>query len=357
MKEKNQKLLSMREQIIKILNKAVLAPSGDNSQPWKFKIDENSIQVWLIPNADDSVYNFQERGSFISVGAVIENIVQLADSDGLSVDLKMFPNPAELYHLATINLANGERKPSLGSYIEARTTNRKTYKPEKIKINDREELLKTPVSEVSQFQLLEEPEKIVKMAEYLSNNERLMLENYHIHQKLFSFIRWTSEEEQKTQTGLYIKTLELQPPQEKAFKLFSKWPVINFFNIFSIAKLVSNDTQKLYASTPAYGMLTINDYSSLNLVNVGRVLQRIWLTATKLGLSLQPVAAILYLAQRINAGDKALFTQNQAEIILESETKIKEAFNLQGSKPAMMFRIGYSDPPSARSLKRNPIIE
>lgn len=347
----------MTRDLKKILELAVNAPSGDNSQPWRFGLRDGSIDVYNVPEEDDSLYNYQQRGSFIAHGALLENILIAASQFGYETELRLFPGEEQSRLVARVSVKKGSPGDEpLFPYIAKRTTNRKPYESKPILPEHRSAIMAAARSERAGFRLLEDQEKIKGLAKALCLNERLILENYHIHRGLFAFIRWTKEQEREKQNGLYIKTLELKLPQERAFKLFSHWPVINFLSKLGIPKLVARDSAKLYASTPAYGIILAQDASPETFVGVGRTVQRIWLAATKHGLSLQPTAGLLYLAQRVNDSDTKYFSQTQVREIKTADAKIREVFDVQGALPAMLFRLGYSEPPSAHSLKRAPVI-
>ena len=68
----------MEETIRKILEESVYAPSGENCQPWKFAVDGSSIHIFNVPEADTSLYNFEQKGSYVAHGALIETIVIVA---------------------------------------------------------------------------------------------------------------------------------------------------------------------------------------------------------------------------------------------------------------------------------------
>ena len=70
----------------KILDIAVHAPSGDNSQPWRFKFDQNSILLFNLEDRDPTLYNFRQRGSYFAHGAIIENIIIVAGTLGYRGD-------------------------------------------------------------------------------------------------------------------------------------------------------------------------------------------------------------------------------------------------------------------------------
>ena len=61
-----------------LLEAGVLAPSGDNLQPWKFTFDRASRSILLDvdPKRDTSPMNAGQRMSRISLGAVLENVVR-----------------------------------------------------------------------------------------------------------------------------------------------------------------------------------------------------------------------------------------------------------------------------------------
>jgi hypothetical protein len=67
----------MLPEIKEILELAVNAPSGHNSQPWRFVIQDNTIQIFNIPDKDKTLFNWKQKGSLTAHGTLIENIVNL----------------------------------------------------------------------------------------------------------------------------------------------------------------------------------------------------------------------------------------------------------------------------------------
>lgn len=51
----------MKEVIKEILESAIYAPSGENNQPWKFRLKDNGIDVFNVPERDTSLYNFRQQ--------------------------------------------------------------------------------------------------------------------------------------------------------------------------------------------------------------------------------------------------------------------------------------------------------
>lgn len=351
----------MEETIKKILEGAVNAPSGHNYQPWKFRIQGSRLFLFNVPNRDTTIYNFLQRGSFVAHGALIENICIAASSYKYKGNISLFPQDENQDLVATIEFEPSPEteEPSFFSFIPKRTTNRKPYRNISLEKTHREEILKTAanVDEGVTLYLIEDFARKKILAEAFSVNERLILENYYVHQSLFPHVVWNEKEELQRRSGLYIKTFELPFPAAIAFRLFKHWGLVRIFGKRGLSKSVANQNAKVYASASAIGLITIPNDSNKNFVVAGRLLERMWLQATKLGLSVQPVTGVLYLWQRMMAGDTNQFSQDQIQLLKNAYDTINSTFGASSGTMAITFRIGYGGDPSAYSSKLPPHIE
>jgi hypothetical protein len=194
------------------------------------------------------------------------------------------------------------------------------------------------------------------LAQSASIAERIMLEYKPLHEAFFSMIRWNEKEEQQKNGGLNIKTLELLPPQKLIFKWFSNWNASAILRKVGLPKFIALENSKIYASCSAICALVMESEEPENFLQTGMGLQRIWLTATRLGLSMQPIAGVLYLHQRLTASGLPDIPENQKKLIITAVNNIQHTFNNPAGIITMMFRIGQSGPPSARSIKFPPKI-
>lgn len=347
----------MEQEIKSILETAVMAPSGHNYQPWKFRVEENIIYIFNVPEKDSTIYNFRQRGSFIAHGALLENILIASAQHGYTGHIRLFPdqNSPDLIASVQLKRSSSVKKDPLYPYIPLRTTNRKAYAATPLQ-DSHQDKMRSIADEIGggKIQFIEELQQRKMLAGSLSLNERLALENHHVHQSLFPHLLWTPKEDAQQRVGLYIKTLELPPPVQLAFKLLTSRFWARQSSKIGLPKLVAATTKKLYASSGAIGLLSIPSNSDADFVVGGRILQRMWLTATQLGLSLQPVAGTVYLGQRVLAGDTEKFSAKQVELIQQSYETIKDIFGVTKETMLMIFRIGYSKPPSARAQKLPP---
>lgn len=337
-----------------ILNLAIYAPSGDNSQPWKFRIKENSIDIILIKAFDKSLYNFQEAGSLFAHGALVENIEIISTKYGFNTTVNYFPNGRQSDVVVTINLHKDKsiKEHLLFPYIKLRHTNRKFYDGKTLSQDQKNSLINiAPEIESAEVRFIENLIKQKSLIEAISFNDRLLFENKYIHDILFQIINWTEEEDKQKGTGLFIKTLELSPDQRVAFRKFRSWNTVKVLNKLGIPKLMAKQTQRLYSTSAAIGVVIIDSDTPQNYLLAGRVFQRLWLLATKEGLSIHPVTGIVYLAKRVKGGDYSRLSQKDRELIMEADKRIGKSFNLEKQNITMLFRIGHSEKPSARSSR------
>src|SRR5579885_1835613 len=70
----------------RVLSAAIRAPSGDNCQPWVFDFSSHDrLAIRIVPDRARSFFDYRHRATYLSVGAVIENIRVQAGSEGRTV--------------------------------------------------------------------------------------------------------------------------------------------------------------------------------------------------------------------------------------------------------------------------------
>ncbi|EQD50891.1 UBA/THIF-type NAD/FAD binding fold protein, partial [mine drainage metagenome] len=81
------KQLTILEEIIDL---ARWAPSGDNTQPWRFEIlNEQHLRVHGFDTREDCVYDFRGHPSQIALGALLENLSLAAGKFNLEACLSL----------------------------------------------------------------------------------------------------------------------------------------------------------------------------------------------------------------------------------------------------------------------------
>lgn len=355
-------IMIMENKLREIINIAVNAPSGHNYQPWSFGINSNVISVKILPENDRTIYNYKQRGSFIAIGAVVENIAIISGHYGYRASTNVFPRRESSDLVAEITITEGNvdtKRAELFEYIKQRKTNRKPYEKRILSSETKNELLSLPNDLTGvDVLLIDSEEKRKALGKAFSTNEWLVFNNRTLHNALFGHIVWTEKDEREKKSGLYIETFELPPPVKKLFRLFKYWNIAKVLGFIGFGNVVSKQNAVGYASASAIGGIYVPDESLKSYVSAGRVMQNFWLRATRLGLSVQIVVGILYLYERIKGdGRKNIFSQKQEKKILNAGEEIINTFGNLDKKLVLTFRVGIGAPPSAFSSKKEAIIE
>ena len=119
-----------------LLNYAVLAPSGHNSQPWLFKIVGEEVELYADRTRALAVCDPEDRELVMACGAALLNLRVALRHFGYEGKVKTFPDKNEPDLLARVGFG-GKRKPtaedgSLFHAIAQRHTNRMPFEPREI---------------------------------------------------------------------------------------------------------------------------------------------------------------------------------------------------------------------------------
>jgi nitroreductase len=347
-----------------ILQLAVHAPSGDNSQPWRFEVADSVVDIYNLPEKDNPVLNYRQRGSYIAHGALVENLVLAAGKFGYAAEVLPFPTPTNATHTARISLKQAEVQCSpLVDCILRRHTNRRPYRSDPLSAEHLNALMDCVRDFLSSgelsFVLTQKADQKQILGECASSIEEVILQSKRLHGLLFKDVVWSQAEESKQRSGMFIKTMELAPPQQLAFRMARHWSVMQTLNGIGLSRMIAQQDAKLYATGAGMGALLVSESAdSREFLLVGRAMQRIWLTATKLGLHLQPLAGLLFAAMTLEGGGDDQFSSKHADIIRSNNRSIRETLKLDPDRRvAMMFRLGQAAPPSAVCSKKLPQVE
>jgi hypothetical protein len=210
-----------KENITKIINAGILAPSGDNCQPWQIYFDGEKLSLKNIEYKDTSLYNVKNIASYIALGAMIENMTIMAKSLGYEVSVKLFPDRENSSIVAILSFTKGQKiSDSLLPFIDKRCVNRKKFKPMQLEHLARESLFKaTSKFEGAELYMVEDDEKKKLLAKILSVNDRILFENKNLHDFLFKHLHWSKKEVELSRDGMSIESLELGALQSRMFRL------------------------------------------------------------------------------------------------------------------------------------------
>lgn len=351
--------MTIKTDIKKILCESMNAPSGSNSQPWRFEIGDDFVNIIALPEKDHPILNYNNRGTWIAHGALLENIVTVANAYNLKTKVELLPEEQSTTTTATVRFLESadEINHQLIETVKRRATNRKIYKKEPMPQAILSSLVAVPNFNDVGIYFADQDEKISVLAKAGSVNEIVTLENRVLHKLFFDEIVWNPQTEQQQKSGLFIETMELAPPQKKALKIFKSWRIMSFLNKLGIARGIAKSNAKVYASASLYVAITTINNSRESFIHAGMIMERIWLKAVAHDLSAHIISGTLFFWQSLNGGNLAGFSEKHSKLINDAYKEAKETLNIKDGETLTLFlRIGSAEAPTATSTKKSPNI-
>ena len=303
-----------KDDFYKIINYAVKAPSGHNTQPWFFTIHENSIVV--APNFERRLpaVDPDNRELFISLGCAVKNLCIAANHYGYESKTDI---SSEWKIIIALNKNFLITSDTLFEQISIRQTNRSLYNgnfiPQSI-LDDVINLSQTDSIKIQVFEKKSSTFDILKNLVLEGNSQQLNDDNFK--QELLSWIRYNKKDTESTLYGLSYAVMWAPNLPRWITK-----PIIKF--LLNSKSQNKTDSKKIDSSSH---LLLITSYSDSpeTWVKVGIVLEHLLLLLTKNGI------ASAYL--------------NQPCEVANLRKKIISELSLNDKFPQLLFRIGYAKP-------------
>ena len=304
-------------QMKEIVRYATLAPSGHNTQPWKFSIKEGSIGIFPDFTRELPVVDPDHRELYISLGCALENLVIAARYAGYDPEVEYFPvgEPTErlLVRLKPADMA-GDRV--LFRAIPERHTNRREYDGKQIPRADMKELQSVPKESGVTSIVLSEQKTIERIIELVKEGNDIQMNDDAFMDELISWIRFSDAEAEKHRDGLTSRAMGRSPAPGWIGRLFMR--------LFVSAKSQSKTDERNIRSASALMVIASERDDRKSWVDVGRSFERIALTLTSLGI--------------MNAH------HNQPCEVPRLRTQLGRELGLGSSHPQLLLRIGYAEP-------------
>lgn len=341
-----------RSTVAQIVRAGLLAPSGDNCQPWRFVWNGRGLDLILVYERAESLYDVQHTASWIALGATITNMRLMAQARGYDVSAQLFPRGHGEPHAARISFEPmTPHHDPLTSVLEARCANRRPYQRTPLTAALRDELLATARSGPgTSLELIEIDQAKRTVAALAARNDQILFENRALHDGLYRWLRWTTQE---SGDGMPIGSLELHPVERPGFHLLGSWPVAHTLAACGVTRLLPLRTQRTYQRSAALGLLTAEGQRPEDFVHAGEVLERLWLTSTLQGLAFQPITGMICLLLRCRLAEGQGLSPRHRALVEATGAQLATVFPaLAHRTPIMLFRIGFAAPPTARTLRR-----
>jgi len=310
---------SIEEQLRSLLRYAVLAPSTRNTQPWRFAIEGNAVLLRADAAAWQHVADPGRRELHLSLGCALENLLVAAGCLGYRHTLSYFPKPGDADLAAVATFRPGPRPvrappPTITlETLQLRRTERRPFQTQPVPPEVLERLRTVPG----------EPGVRLELSDAAERRRGVDVLNVRALAALFGGADYRGELAQALgQGGLGGWGL---PGQIGRLAM----PHVN------LARRLARQDSRALLSAPLIGLIGSLADGPADQVRSGRLLERLWLTATAHGFALQPVSQALEVPA----------------LRLELAARFPEA----GTYPQQLFRLGRAGAPGAHPTSRRAV--
>lgn len=265
----------MKTDFIQIASYASKAPSGHNTQPWKFHITDSTITV--LPNLDVAlpVVDRNNRELFISLGCAVENLCIAASYFGYTTHIIECSIEVIILELTKNALTIED---SLFHQIEKRQTNRNIYNGNKISDGILQQLQSIPKENGIQFYFTEINTPFANtITQYIIKGNEIQMADIAFKNELLSWMRFNKKQVEATHNGLSYLVFG-NPPLPRILAR----PIVSLFLKPNAQN--KSDRKKIDSSSHFVVCATQRDTIE-EWINLGRTLQRFLLKVTEIGIS------------------------------------------------------------------------
>ncbi len=350
--------MTLPAHLASILDLARWAPSGDNTQPWKFEIlGDEHVLVHGFDTRDHVVYDRDGHASQLAIGALLETMEISATTQGRRCEIVRRPDTPETHLLIDVRFTQDATVAldPLAAGIEKRVVQRRPMSTQAL-TTDQKAALAAALPEGYQIIWFESLSERWRMARFMFDNAKVRLtipEGYEVHS---SVIEWNA---QFSEDRIPDQAVGVDPLTARLMRwVMGSWTRVEFFNKYLLGDLpprIQLDLLPGVFCAAHYALLADKPLQSIDdYVTAGRAMQRFWLTATRLGLFIQPEMTPVIFTRYHRNGLR--YTQNTKANALVNNLNRRLLDVLVGLRPDTLFfmgRMGFGPAPRARSTRKS----
>ncbi len=300
---------------LKMVQYGSKAPSGHNTQPWKFKLNKNNIEVYPDFDKELPIVDKNHRELYISLGCAVENICIAANEFGYQYTTKIIKQNDNTFIRIFLDKETVKKNP-LFTQITKRQTNRSIYNSKKVQQKTINELqnIKTEDSVSIHFYKFGTGE-FSKLSEYIYKGNEILFGNKSFKKELLDWVRFNAKDVAKNKDGLAYNVL--------GSPALPKWLGKMIVKSFLKAKPQNKSEKEKLDSSSHLVLIVTKENTPANWILTGQALERFFLKYTELGI--------------------AVAFSNQPCEVSQLAQEIQKELPLENNYPMLLMRIGYTD--------------
>ena len=263
-----------------LLRYAILAPSSHNTQPWKFAIGRDEIALFVNKDRWLRVADSNQRELYNSIGCALENLLIAAEHFGYGHHVTYFPEPTNLKFAAAVEFLpegapSAHRPRALFDAISNRHTNHRPFEDRLVPEADMDRLRAAVAEDGISLYLTSDLALRLQVDRLVNRADATLFANREFREELDY---WIGEGAFGT-PWLLTKLAQLGA------------------GYLDLGGFAPKSSSEIMMSAPVLGLLCSTQDDLLSQVKAGQALERIYLTATCLGIRLQPMSQLVEVAE------------------------------------------------------------
>ena len=335
--------------IQELLEAGVQAPTGDNCQPWLFAEDGDAFTVRVDLACAASGFDVRQVATRLALGALLENMRLLAAARGRGIEHVVVDEGLGL-DCALTTTAQPDLPAQLAASIYTRRTNRRPYA--RRALSDEQAAALEACGDGEASIAVRRGQACAAVFRLVQVGELVRWQHPPQPEEMFEKVRFTPTEKYATRDGLAYDTLGVGAPELAALRFLSKPGRVAALDRFGLGRALSAPSAGLLRRSGGLAVLCTPLEPLAGLVAAGQVMQRMWLTATDLGLAAQPLGPVSLMALRARWDLLEPFSPRHREVLMDLHRRWS-ALELcpEGCYPLLAFRLGHA-PPVPPALRR-----
>lgn len=338
-----------------LISQARWAPSGDNAQPWRFRIiGPRRLSLEVTDTRAHCLYDLQGHASWMATGAMLESLQIAASRLKLGLQIEWRTSASEINQADILLIPEESLEPDpLFEYLPIRSVQRKPFSRQPLRVAQKR-WIEQQLPAGYRVHWLESSSLRWQMVKIWWQTAGLRLnlpEAYSTHRDV---IDW---DQQFSRTKVPDQALGASPLLLKLMRpILKNWKTVEFFNKYLAGTLLPRLQMDVLPAWSCATHFLIEAPKPLDnfteYLQAGRALQRFWLSCTRQDLQLQPCMTPLIFNEYLN----------QAVSFTQDPDSQRRASELQGSlrrtlgedvvnSAVFMGRIGVAPLAASRSIR------
>lgn len=345
------------EHLRRILDLARWAPSGDNTQPWRFEVlGKEHILVHGFDTRDHVVYDLDGHASQLAIGALLETIAIAATGEGRQVHISRRPDTPENHLMIDVRFqAEVMLAPDpLIPYIEKRVVQRRPMSTRQL-TEAQKTALDSALAGGYRVIWFEGLARRWQLARFMFDNAKVRLtipEAYQVHREVIEWgARFSEDRIPDRAVGVGPLTARLMRwamADWGRVELFNRWFLGDLPPRIQLDLLPGLACAAHFALVAPAHLRSVDDYLA-----AGGVMQRFWLVAASQGLYVQPEMTPIIFTRYHRRDLHFTLVGRSSQRVRRLNTRLSRMLaGLDVESLFFMGRIGSGPAPRSRSVRK-----